>query len=578
MKRKLPLIIAATLLVSGCSFLDKVFDSLEESLIEQKKEEKTQNTSTNTDTTDNNQQQNQNTPTENVPKTKVGEFYGGVVSNKDYVGYEFSKYSKEIKKPTTGIGTVNIYAFNDFHGAVLQTNNEAGLKSIGTYFKEISQDDNTLILDQGDTWQGSLESNYEYGAVVQDVFNYAGVSLRTVGNHDFDWGVDHLESTQNRKIGDDYIPVLAANVYDYANGVNGKTQQNKYGKEYATFILDNGIKVGVVGVIGSSQITSICSALVQDICFTDHISKAKEISDYLRTKKDCDIVIVSAHEGTSDMVGQGLDEISSVSNKRYADLVLSGHKHYQQSQTINGVKYVQWDSNGESTGKIELKYNFDSGEVLDSETQVTTQDVNFFLANYSTIDSTIEKMVNDSLEKTNPLAEEVLSTNFSGFFKTEALGYLMTEAIYNAVSGAGRNIDFAVCNYARTSFNKTTLTYGDLYKCFPFDNKIILMDISSNAAINSLSHNMTYREDTSLIPASSNSYKVAVIDYVALHQNIYRNYDYFPEASTHDVFSVDEESEPIIYREILANYLRNNPTKAFASSSYQSSQPHFSLS
>ena len=49
--------------------------------------------------------------------------------------------------------------------------------------------------------------------------------------------------------------------------------------EAAQKALDNGLKVGVVGVIGSSQITSICSQLVQDVCFTDHIAKAKEEKD-----------------------------------------------------------------------------------------------------------------------------------------------------------------------------------------------------------------------------------------------------------------------------------------------------------
>ena len=46
------------------------------------------------------------------------------------------------------------------------------------------------------------------------------------------------EETQNRKIGDNYIPALASNVYNYSNGINGTVQQEQLGKEYAKFYKD----------------------------------------------------------------------------------------------------------------------------------------------------------------------------------------------------------------------------------------------------------------------------------------------------------------------------------------------------
>ena len=328
-KKAILLSILSLFVLSGCNFFDTVRGWF-------KKKEPTQE-----------QQDNEDSDAGYIDTKRVGEFYGGVVINDKYNGYEFSRSKTKIEKPTEGTGVINIYAFNDFHGAVKANYSEPGLKTIGTFFKEKSQQQNTLILDQGDTWQGSLESNYEYGAIVQDVFNYAGVSLRTVGNHDFDWGLNHLESTNNRKLGDDYIPTLAANVFDYIYGYNGGTQQSQCGMEYATFILDNGIKVGVVGVIGEDQITSICSNLVSSVCFTNHFQKAREISDYLRIEKNCDVIIVSAHESAANLTSPELCSVSPVSHKRYADLILGGHSHYQQEYTIDGVKCVQWDSNGE---------------------------------------------------------------------------------------------------------------------------------------------------------------------------------------------------------------------------------------
>ena len=567
-KRVFLLGMTSLFILSGCNFLDRFFKKPE----------------TPTEQTDDNNKSSDEKPDEEkhgeeghkVDFKQVGEFYGGIVENEKYVGYEFSKSQSEITKPTSGIGDINIYAFNDFHGAVLPTEDEAGLKSVGTFFKAKSQEQNTLILDQGDTWQGSLESNHQHGAIVQDVFNYAGVSLRTVGNHDFDWGLSHLESTNNRKLGDDYIPALAANVYDYSNGVNGTTQQGKYGKEYATFTLDNGIKVGVVGVIGKDQITTICSQFVDTVCFTDHIEKAYEICDYLRQEKACDVVIVSAHESSGNMSGSCLDCLSPVTHHRYADLVLGGHAHYKQEDTISGVKYVQWDSNGQSTGSVHLKYDFAKNEVVDNQTSVKSYNPNYLKTYYSTIDSTIDKMVDDYLEITNPIAEQVLTTNFS-YFDTRSLAYLMSEAIDDAVKNAGISVDFSVCNYAREGFADTTYTYGDLYKSFPFDNQIILMDVSGYEAYNSLYHNMTYREHTSTAASMYGTYRIAVVDYIGLHQNTNRQYDYFPGATNLSVFNPNLNNDPPTYREILKDYLLKNPTKEFNSDNYTNSNPHFAL-
>ena len=560
MKTKNVLIgLIALFALSGCTFLDRFFPHKKETPTDQK---------------DDSSGDGGQSPTEE--KKKIGEFYGGVVNNGSYVGYEFSKSNEDIVKPSSGTGEVNIYAFNDFHGAVLETNDEVGLKRLGTFYKEKSQERNTLILDQGDTWQGSFESNYKHGAIVQDVFNYAGVTLRTVGNHDFDWGLKQLEDTNNRKLGDDYIPCLASNVFDYKDGQNGTIQQSKYGKDYATFIIDNGIKVGVVGVIGYKQITSISSQLVNTICFTNHIQRIKRVSDYLRSEKKCDIIIASTHESSGDIYGLGLDEVSANTNKRYADLVLSGHAHYRQEYTSNGVKYVQWDSNGQSTGSIKLKYDFATSSLLDNQTEVNSYYPNYYKAYYSTIEPTIEKMVDDYLIVTQPVSELVLSSNFSGNWSTTNLAYLMAESMYFSVKSSGKPIDFAVCNSARDSFNGSEFTFGNLYKCFPFDNQIILMDVSSSTSCSTISYSQSYKEDTSIILSPGNTYHVAVIDYVGLHQNDDREYDRFPDASNQEIYK-DDDGNALYYRDILMNYLLDNPTKQFNASDYTSNNPHFSF-
>ena len=185
-------------------------------------------------------------------------------------------------------------------------------------------------------------------------------------------------------------------------------------------------------------------------------------------------------------------------------------------------------------------------------------------------------MVDDYLATTQPISEEVLSTNFSGNFTNTIFANLMAEAIYYSAKSLGKTIDFAICNSARSGFNGTTLTYRDLYKSFPFDNQIILMDVSSDGAIQTMDYNETYRENTCLVPTAGNTYHVAVIDYLGLHQNQYREYNYFPEVENFEVLC-NSNNEPLIYREVLKDYLKKNPDKEFSASDYTSSNPHFTI-
>ena len=321
------------------------------------------------------------------------------------------------------------------------------------------------------------------------------------------------------------------------------------------------------------EITSICSQFVDTICFTDHIQKTKEISDFLRVYKGCDVIIASTHESSGNLYESDLSNISRVSHKRYADLVLGGHAQYRQEYTTNGVKYVQWDSNGQSTGLIKLKYDFANNIVVDDDTNVETYYPNYIRTYFPKIDSTIEKMVDEYLDEVNPIAKEVLSTNFTGYWDSNKLGYLMSEAIFNKAKNMGFSVDFAVCNYARTDFYGESFTYRDLYKCFPFDNEIILMDVSEAYSCNTIRNNETYREDTSLSPVAGNTYTIAVVDYLGLHQNEYRHYNYFPDATNMSVLTDDNGERPI-YRNILKDYFKNNPTRTFNADDYGSNNPH----
>ncbi|MBQ0009263.1 MAG: bifunctional metallophosphatase/5'-nucleotidase [Firmicutes bacterium] len=478
------------------------------------------------------------------------------------------------KKPLTGIHPISIFGINDFHGAINENYKEAGIANIGTFIKQKTAEENTLFIDSGDTWQGSLESNYNKGKLINEVFNNAKMSVRTLGNHDFDWGIEVLKSN----VKNCNFPNLAANVYgfDWDNKEVLDEQQSELGDCYATFDLENGLKVGVIGTIGEDQITSISTQLVENITFTNQTKVIQNVSDYLRVEKKCDIVIASSHSSYYQMEPYEITKVSKVSNKRYVDLVLNAHTHQSENFKCNNVLFAQFGANGEEVGEVTLYYNFDKNELVDLSTSVSEYS-KFDILNQinNTVDPEIKAIVDRYNEDTKDLGKQVLTTKLSGqFYSSEQLPNLMAEAIYEEAVDEDYEIDFAYTNSGRASHYNTTMTYSDLYNIFPFDNAVPIIEVTGREAANMLRYrNNMYRANPDLEIRYEGVYKVACLDYLAFHCNSDRDYDFFPGAKVLGYLTKNDEN--YTYREILKDYLLANPEKTFESSYYSNTNPIF---
>ena len=110
----------------------------------------------------------------------------------------------------------------------------------------------------------------------------------TLGNHEFDWGVSMIQNNQKRKGDNGYqTPFLAANIYQYDMDSKEIGDYAQLGEKYTIKTLENGLKVGIIGVIGKDQITSISSQHVDDYIFLDPVPIIQDLSDELKTKKRC---------------------------------------------------------------------------------------------------------------------------------------------------------------------------------------------------------------------------------------------------------------------------------------------------
>lgn len=361
--------------------------------------------------------------------------------------------------------TLTFYALNDFHGAVID--DDGGLSVIGNYLIEerTKYPDSTIILSSGDMFQGSAISNMSRGKVLVESMNEIGFVSMTVGNHEFDWGTDVIKEYHD-KTGDvkPNFPILGANITLKATG-----EAVDWADPY-TVIERSGLKIGIIGVIGSTLESSISPTIVAPFEFTDSIEAIKKYTKELRTEKNCDIVVVSAHDNTL-----GLNQsIADLTGEYQVDAIFNGHTHSTYAGETMGIDntllpYVQSGSAGSNIGKIELKYDRETMQLIEASAEnipVTTK--------LSNKNEKIEAIIAKYNKEVAVISEQVLGV--SGESVDQPTGAQW------AVNALQRGVDcqIAFINNGGIRGNafpiqkNQNITVGKVWEIMPFDNEVKL--------------------------------------------------------------------------------------------------------
>lgn len=468
--------------------------------------------------------------------------------------------TETISKLPSAIRTVDLYAINDFHGAV---NN---ISSVGGYLKERKNSNaNTVLINSGDMFQGSIESNSNRGKLLTDCMDVIGFDSFTYGNHEFDWGLNNLESLAQASS----TKFLGANIYHWnANTKEWGTFASELAEQYVVKTLDNGLKVGIIGVIGQAQITSISSNLVQTIGFKDPLPIIKELSNTLRQTEGCDVVVVSAHVGPQGLVGEK-DENEAPSTagglNGYVDAVFCAHTHQVQYYYVDGVPFIQGGSSGSHVSHIQLEVDGNGNVSCKGGENISRS------SSWSNlILSDIDDLVDNSNEQIKDERNQYLTTLSANLNSSNQVPRLACRAIAEYAISQGYDISLAIVNNARAALYSGEIYYPDLYKSLPFDNVIYIAKVLGSDLLNEVEYGSTYngqksygnsiwRVDGEAIQ-SGEYYYIAVIDYLLFHQNTSREYNYFPSAFTSgfDPVPLQNNGNDYNYRLITRDYMLNN--------------------
>ena len=175
---------------------------------------------------------------------------------------------------------------------------------------------NVLLLDAGDIFQGTPYFNYYGGELEYKLMSMMKYDLVTIGNHDFDNGIDGLLAQMPHA----EFEFVSAN-YDFKN-----TVLDTFVKPYKIF-KKNGIKIGVFG-LGIELQGLVDAKLYKETKYNNPIEVAQDISRILKEEQKCDLVICLSHLGYEYKNDpEKPSDITLARKTKYIDLIIGGHTH-----------------------------------------------------------------------------------------------------------------------------------------------------------------------------------------------------------------------------------------------------------
>lgn len=193
---------------------------------------------------------------------------------------------------------------------------KGGIANLATLIQQHKQQNpNVLLLDCGDVFQGTPYFNLFGGALEYQWMQNMGYHATTMGNHDFDNGIDHLANMLEKNPG---IAMLNCN-YDLS-----KTRLKNLVKPYK-LVKIGGKTIGITGV-GISPENLILDRMIPGLVYQEPVVALQKTVDYLRNEAHCDAVFVISHLGYSYDTDK-IDDLKLAAQTHGITAIVGGHTH-----------------------------------------------------------------------------------------------------------------------------------------------------------------------------------------------------------------------------------------------------------
>ncbi|HVL80374.1 MAG TPA: 5'-nucleotidase C-terminal domain-containing protein, partial [Actinomycetota bacterium] len=385
---------------------------------------------------------------------------------------------------------VQVLSISDWHGqldpiSVAGTGNVGGAAVLSSYWKaERSRNPNTLTLTAGDAFGATppLSSFFDEEPTVK-AMNLMGLGADTLGNHNFDRGLPHLQ----RMIDLARFPFVAANLRDLESNLTG----------VSPYVLREvaGVTVGIVGVTNPDAASLVFPGRMGALEVTDPVPAANRARAAAQAA-GAKITIAITHMGVTGRDASGAPTgplVDFANGVGGFDLILGDHTDVQFSGVVNGQLVVENRSKGVTYARTTLGVDILNGRVARSSVEFVTP-----VAGAVTPDPEIETMLRpyrSELSARNDVpigvAEDVFVRGGNERIAEAAIGNIAADSMRQRygtqiafTNGGGLRAGLPSSYRPRdTSLRRTSAGYaagppydlvvGDVYAVLPFGNAVV---------------------------------------------------------------------------------------------------------
>ena len=406
-----------------------------------------------------------------------------------------------------GVVIISIVGTNDLHGALDRLPIFAGFVN-NLRDERLAGLGGVVLIDGGDMFQGTIESNMNEGAAAIAAYNAIGYAAAAVGNHEFDFGPAGPAPTPQRP-GDDprgalreriaqaEFPLLSANVVVADTGEPFTVA--------TTTVIASDARIAIIGISTESTPYTTMPANFVGLAMRP-LAAAVEREARAARSSGHQVVVVAAHAGsqckdTADPVDASscaadgeIFEVARALRGGLVDVIVAGHTHAAVAHYVNGIAIIESYASGRAFGRVDVRVDLDAGKVASTEIhpprdlcpgerRVATADCQpgDYAGKPVVADPRIAKVIAEPLERASAARDELLGVEVShpvtrSYRSESALGNLFADLMLAARPEA----DIAITNGGglRADLPKGPLTYGSLYEAAPFDNRFSLVRLT----------------------------------------------------------------------------------------------------
>ena len=372
----------------------------------------------------------------------------------------------------------------DLHGNILPTESYEGETNVGgiarcaTVIHQIREHEkNVLLVDAGDTMQGTLVSFLTGGQVMVKCLNELHYDSWTWGNHEFDWGLEKLAASGELA----EMPIVVANMRQAKDGANAFSRQIVSRlKPYIVKQID-GVKVGIIGLDTPGVPSWSRPRLIPGLEFADSVDTLRRVVPEVRAA-GAQVLVLVCHQGYREAGDDHANQINAIARDfPELDVIIGAHTHRNFPEfKVSNVLYSQADYYGIYLGRVDLVFDTEKGRVVHRRSNTLLMD------EHISFDPEILKITGGEIDSAEKMSSATLGEATDDFWvralphKETPIHDLIFDAIDSALRERGVKVDAIVHGVVenRVGLRKGAITVGDVWNIVPYENTIGVVQLT----------------------------------------------------------------------------------------------------